>query len=64
MNKVKVCYFTQYDIEEDLSVQSKHMAKLDDLKSKKQIKGTPLLKTTIEVDESKLDGNGFYWPDK
>ena len=59
MGKIKVYYFTQYDIKTDKVIRSKRPATLDFITTYHL---TPINEEILEVEFSDLDGNGFYTP--
>ena len=59
MSKIKVSSFKTYSITAGEYIISKFMAP-DEIISK--VNGVPIDNTTIEVDESELNGNYMYLP--
>ena len=57
MSKVSVYRFKRYDINSDEHLSSSTYATLEAIK---QFGCIPLLETAIQIEESKLDGNGKY----
>lgn len=61
MNKVKVYYFTTYNVMTD---ETKRMPRPATREAIAAAHGTALEETAQEVDASLLDGNGFLSPNK
>jgi hypothetical protein len=54
--KVTVYSFEAYNHQIGATDEAKSMATLEAIKS---VKGTPLMDTALDVEESEVDGNGF-----
>jgi hypothetical protein len=59
MAKIEVSNFKTFNIPAGESIASKFMAPLEVIK---KLNGSPIEGTTIEIDDSCLDGNSFYLP--
>jgi hypothetical protein len=59
MANIKVSYFKKYSITDGAYIDSGIMAPLDVIE---KLKGVPIEGTTIDIDDSCLDGNYFYAP--
>jgi len=55
MSKIKVCYFNKWD--GNKNVRSPRRAKVELIES---MGCEPIEDSCIEVDETEIDGNGFY----
>ena len=56
MRKIKVYYFTKYDIIVGKSIRSKTPATLEAIAA---VRGVAIKETKQEVDASRVDGTGF-----
>lgn len=59
MAKITVYYFTKGDITAGQTIRSQHLATLAKIS---KLGGEPIKETATEINESDLDGNGFYIP--